>query len=165
MIDMLLDPDKALDAVNKAVALCKKTINTAQNIESLGPAVGKYFDAKANAIAAAKAAKTTGSQRGKAIEIELAIDSQREFEEDLKRIFWNAGKMDTWQRIVATTAKLEAENAKAIAAEKRKAALKKKQDQENLEIAIAVILAVVLLGVMLWGGWELLMYCKKGYCG
>ena len=48
MIDLLLDPDKALDAVNKAVALVKK------------------------------AAKATGSSMGKAMEIELAIDAQKE---------------------------------------------------------------------------------------
>lgn len=37
MIDLLLDPDKALDAVNKAVALVKKASKTVDNVESLGP--------------------------------------------------------------------------------------------------------------------------------
>jgi hypothetical protein len=161
VLDLLLDPDKALDAVNKAVALCQKAMNTAQSIEQLGPAVGKYFDAKANAVAAAKQAKASGSQRAKAIELELAIDAQKEFEEDLKRLFWNAGKMDTWQRIVATTARLEAEAAKEAAAAKRAAARKKKEQEELTEVVIACVIGAVLLGVLIWGGWELLMYCKS----
>ena len=87
MIGLLLDPDAALDAVNNAVRLVKKASATAQNIESLAPMLGKYFDAKANAIASAEAAKAGtfgGSSMGKALEIELAIDAQKEFEEDLK---------------------------------------------------------------------------------
>jgi hypothetical protein len=34
-----------------------------------------------------------------------------------------------------------------------------------IEIAIGITIAVVLLGVLLWGGWEFLMYCKKMGCG
>jgi hypothetical protein len=44
MIGLLLDPDAALDAVNNAVRLVKKASATAQNIESLAPMLGKYFD-------------------------------------------------------------------------------------------------------------------------
>ena len=120
MIGLLLDPDAALDAVNNAVRLVKKASATAQNIESLAPMLGKYFDAKANAIASAEAAKAGtfgGSSMGKAFEIEMAIDSQKEFEEDLKRLFWNANKMDVWQKIKARATVMEAEAAKAAAAE------------------------------------------------
>lgn len=165
MIDLLLDPDKALDAVNKAVALVKKAAKTVDNVESLGPVLGKYFDAKAQAVASAQAAKSSGSSMGKAMEIELAIEAQREFENQLKDLFWQANKMDVWQRIKAREAAMNVEAAKAAAKAKALAKKKKKEQEEMIEVAIAVALGIVLLGVMLWGGWELLMWCKKARCG
>lgn len=165
MIDMLLDPDKALDAVNKAVDLVKKAAATADNVESLGPVLGKYFDAKAQAVAAAQNAKASGSSMGKAMEIELAIEAQRDFENQLKDLFWQANKMDVWQRIKAREAAMNVENAKAAARAKAEAKRKKQEQEEMMEIAIGVTIAVVLLVVAVWGGWELLMYCKAHRCG
>ena len=165
MIDLLLDPDKALDAVNKAVELVKKASKTVDNVESLGPVLGKYFDAKAQAVAAAQNAKSSGSSMGKAMEIELAIEAQKEFENQLKDLFWQANKMDVWQRIKAREAQMNVEAAKAAARAKAEAKRKKKEQEDMIEIAIGVTIAVVLLGVALWGGWELLQYCKKARCG
>ena len=164
MIDLLLDPDKALDAVNKAVELVKKASKTVDNVESLGPVLGKYFDAKAQAVAAAQQAKASGSSMGKAMEIELAIEAQKEFENQLKDLFWQANKMDVWQRIKAREAAMYVEAARAAGAAKRAAAKKKKEQEEMIEITIAVVIGVVLLGVLMWGGWELLMWCKKTGC-
>ena len=165
MIDLLLDPDKALDAVNKAVELVKKASKTVDNVESLGPVLGKYFDAKAQAVAAAQQAKSSGSSMGKAMEIELAIEAQKDFENQLKDLFWQANKMDVWQRIKQREAAMNVEAAKAAAKAKADAKRKKKEQEEMIEIAIGVTIAVVLLGVLMWGGWELLMYCKKARCG
>jgi hypothetical protein len=162
MIGMLLDPEAALDAVNKAVSLVKKASATAQSVESLAPMLGKYFDAKANAIASAEA--FGGSSMGKALEIELAIDSQKEFEEDLKRLFWNANKMDVWQKIKARATVMEAEAAKAAGKAKEDARRKKQKDKEELEVAIAVILSVVIFIILMWGGWELFSFCRKNGC-
>jgi hypothetical protein len=167
MIGLLLDPDAALDAVNNAVRLVKKASATAQNIESLAPMLGKYFDAKANAIASAEAAKAGSfgnSSMGKALEIELAIDSQKEFEEDLKRLFWNANKMDVWQKIKARATVMEAEAAKAAGKAKEDARRKKQKDQEELETAIAVIISVAIFCGLMWGGWELFSFCRKNGC-
>lgn len=165
MIDLLLDPDKALDAVNKAVELVKKASATADNVESLGPVLGKYFDAKSQAVAAAQAAKASGSSMGKAMEIELALEAQREFENDLKNLFWQANKMDVWQRIKAREAQMNVEAAKAAAAAKRAAKIKKQKEEEMIEITIGVVLAIVLLGILIWGGWEMIDYCRANGCG
>lgn len=165
MIDLLLDPDKALDAVNKAVELVKKASKTVDNVESLGPVLGKYFDAKAQAVASAQAAKSSGSSMGKAMEIELALEAQKEFENQLKDLFWAANKMDVWQRIKAREAQMNVEAARAAAKAKAAAKRKKQEQDEMIEIAVGVTIAVVLLGVLMWGGWELLMYCKTNRCG
>jgi len=166
MIDLLLDPDKALDAVNKAVSLVKKASQTAQNVESLAPLLGRYFDAKANAIASVQKVKNSGgSQLGKAIELELAIEAQRDFEEDLKRLFWNAGKMDVWQRIRERAAQMELQAAKAAAAEKKAREAKKQQQEEELTIVLAIVVAVIALAVVGYFAYGFISHCAKVGCG
>ena len=168
IVDLLLDPDKALDAVNKAVSLVKKASKTAQNVESLAPLLGKYFDAKANAIAVAEKAKAGGfggSSMGKALELEMAIESQRQFEEDLKGLFFSSNKMDVWQKIKARAAMMEADAAKAAGAEKRRLAAEKKKQDEAVEIVIGVSLAVVVVIGLIWGAYEFMAYCSKTGCG
>lgn len=168
MLDVLLDPDKALDAVNKAVALVKKASQTAQNVESLGPLLGRYFDAKANAIASVQKAKAGGfgaSAMGKAIELEMALESQRQFEEELKGLFFSSGKMDIWQRIKARATEMEAQAAKAAAAEKRALAAKKKKQQEEIEMLVAILIVVATLIAVGYFGWKFIEYCAKAGCG
>jgi len=162
MIDLLLDPDKALDAVNKAVALVKKASKTVDNIESLGPVLGKYFDAKAGAIAAAQSAK--GISMGKALEIEMAIDANKAFEEELKKLFMVSGKIDVWNKAQARFYESQVQAAKAAAEAKRIAKKKKQEQDEIVEWLVIGLFCTALLGAMLWGGWELLMYCKKTGC-
>lgn len=168
MIDLLLDPDKALDAVNKAVALVKKAAATVDNVESLGPVLGKYFDAKATAVAVASKAKAGGfggSAMGKALELELAIEQARDFEKQVEGLFFQSNKMDVWLRIKARAQQIELEAAKAAAAEKRKAAKRKQEQEEMIELVVALVLGGVLLGVMGWGGYELIQFCSRGACG
>lgn len=165
IVDLLLDPDKALDAVNKAVALVKKVSKTIDNVESLGPVLGKYFDAKANALAVIQKSKSSGSSMGKAIELEMALEAQRQFEEDLKNLFFSAGKMDLWKNIKARATLMEAQAAKAAAAEKRAVAAKKKKDQESLEIVAGIALTVILVGGILIATYEFVGYCKANACG
>ena len=65
--------------------MIKQASSTVDNVASLGPLIGKYFDAKHNAVKAVKENKKGGgSNMAKAIEIELALKAQRDFEEQLK---------------------------------------------------------------------------------
>ena len=80
----MIDPITALAAVSSAVTLVKKAVKTVQDVQSLGPVLGQYFDAKAQAIEVVEKAKTggfKGSALGKALELELALEQAREFEE------------------------------------------------------------------------------------
>ena len=168
IVDLLLDPEKALDAVNKAVSLVKKASKTAQNVESLAPLLGRYFDAKANAIATmekAKAGGFGGSAMGKALELEMAIESQRQFEEDLKGLFFSSNKMDVWQKIKARATMMEAEAAKSAAAEKRRLEAAKKKQDEEVTILIVIVVVVATLGVVGYFAYEFISHCSKTGCG
>ena len=55
-----MDPMTALAAIQSAVALVKKVSKTVDDVTSLGPVLGKYFDAKTKATKVAVEAKNSG---------------------------------------------------------------------------------------------------------
>ena len=68
----MIDPVTAFAAVQSAVALIKKASATVDDVASLGPMIGKYFEAKHTAAKAVQESKDKGgSSLGKAIEIEI----------------------------------------------------------------------------------------------
>ncbi len=146
----MIDPITALAAVSSAVNLVKKAVKTVQDVQSLGPVLGQYFDAKAQAIEVVEKAKTggfKGSALGKALELELALEQAREFEEQVKMLFFQSNKMDVWMRITARAKQMEADAARAEG--KRKAEAKRRQSEidDMFLIGIAVLTAVVVLGI------------------
>jgi hypothetical protein len=154
----MIDPFEALDAVNSAVNLIKKAANTAQNVESLGPFLGRYFDAKANALQVVVEAKNgtfKGSALGKAMEIEMAIAKHKQFEEDLKNKLFYPNHMELWNNIKARAAAMEAEFAKAAKREKDAAAKRKKDTQQAIEAVLASLAGVLLLGLVGFGIYQL----------
>lgn len=145
----MIDPITALAAVSSAVNLVKKAVKTVQDVQSLGPVLGQYFNAKAQAIEVIEKSKNgefKGSALGKALELEMALEQAREFEEQVKMLFFQANKMDVWMRITERAKQIEADAAKA--ARRRKEAAQRKQDKidDMLLIGAAVITSVVLIG-------------------
>lgn len=144
----MIDPITALAAVSSAVNLVKKAVATVQDVQSLGPVLGKYFDAKAQAVEVVQKAKSgafSGSMLGKALEVELQLEQMREFEEQVKMLFWQANKMDVWLRITARAKQMEADAARAEG--KRKA--EKKRQQEEFEELVLIICALVAVTLVL----------------
>jgi hypothetical protein len=99
----MIDPITALAGIQSAVALIKKVSKTVDDVSSLGPVLGKYFDAKNKATKAAHQAKSNGnkSNMAVAIEIEMALEQTKQFEKELKMIDLNPKKHHTaFSRIV-----------------------------------------------------------------
>ena len=117
----MIDPLTAMAAVSTAVNLIKKASKTVDDVRSLGPLLGKYFDAKHEATKAVKAAKKKGgSNMGAAIQIEMELMQQRQFEEELKMMFFQTGNADVWQDIQARVARMNRDEALEIRREKKK---------------------------------------------
>jgi predicted Rdx family selenoprotein len=79
----MVDPITALAAISSAVELVKKVAATVDDVTSLGPVLGKYFDAKADAIEVVQKSQEggfKGSALGKALELEMAIEQAKQFE-------------------------------------------------------------------------------------
>lgn len=162
----MIDPVSALAAVNAAVNMIKKASSTVDNVASLGPLIGKYYDAKSTASKAAREAKKAGgSNMGKAIEIEMALKSQRDFENDLKNLFFSSGNMDVWASIQQRVAEMDQQDK--LEADRERTRLKnakKRQAQLNeLLLGLAIILVMVIFSV--WALVEFVSYCQSARCG
>lgn len=149
----MIDPITALAAVSSAVNLVKKAVATVQDVQSLGPVLGKYFDAKAAAIEVVEKSKSggfAGSSMGKALELEMALEQAREFEEQVKMLFFQSNKMDVWMRITARAQQMEADAAHA--ARRRKDAEKKKAEEveEMITLVVGGVIALASAGVIAW---------------
>ena len=161
-----MDPFTALAAIQTAVKLVKTAAQTVKDVESLGPVLGKFFSAKADAIAVVQQSKTKGfkgSSMGQAIELELAIESARAFEEEVKMLFFQSNKMDVWQKVVARAASMDKEAAHNARREKEAKARHDKEVDEVLTLALLILVVVVVLGATGWFVYEALEQCA-GNC-
>jgi hypothetical protein len=162
----MIDPISAMAAVSAAVNMIKKASKTVDDVASLGPLIGKYFDAKHTATKAASAAKKAGgSNMGKAIEIELALKAQRDFEEQLKGLFFSSNNMDIWNNIQQRVAEMNKED---VAEQRREAARTlnaSKKRKEMIELTIAITLICVIAIIIFWGVLEIVFYCSEYGCG
>jgi hypothetical protein len=146
----MIDPITALAAVSSAVTLVKKAVKTVQDVQSLGPVLGQYFNAKSQAIEVIQKSKNgefKGSALGKALELEMALEQAREFEEQVKMLFFQANKMDVWMRITARAKQMEADAAKAERRRKEAAQRRKAEIDDMVLIGVAVLTTVILIGV------------------
>jgi len=163
----MIDPITALAGIQAAVALIKKVSKTVDDVSSLGPVLGKYFDAKSTASKAMVESRNSGkkSSMGTAIQIEMALDQAVQFEKELQLLFMQTGKIDVWNKIKARSAAMDADEAHAIRREKEAAARHKRELEDLIEtVLLSTLLIVVVLGTI-WGTYELVTHCKSVGCG
>jgi hypothetical protein len=158
----MIDPITALAGIQSAISMVKKAAGVAQDLGSLAPMIGKLFDAKSVATKAMLQAKQSGkgSNMGTALQIEMALEQARAFEEELKMLFMQTGKIDVWNKIKARQAEMDLADAKEISALKAEAKKAKEKEQEQLEIGLAIggiffVLFLVFVGVN-----ELMTFCE-----
>ncbi len=158
----MIDPIAALDGLQKAIGMVKKASKVANDIGGLAPMIGKMFDAKSQATKAMLQAKREkrGSNMGAALQIEMALEQARAFEEELKMLFMQTGKIDVWNKIKARQAEMDRDDAKEMSALKAAEKKAKQEEQEQLEMAmliggIAFVLLLVGIGVN-----ELMDFCQ-----
>jgi hypothetical protein len=142
--------------------MVKKASKVANDIGGLAPMIGKMFDAKSQATKAMLQAKREkkGSNMGAALQIEMALEQARAFEEELKMLFMQTGKIDVWNKIKARQAEMDRDDAKEMAALKAEEKRLKKKEQEDMEMValiggIAFVLLLVGIGIN-----ELMDFCQ-----
>jgi hypothetical protein len=162
----VIDPITALAGIQSAVKLIKQASKTVDDVASLGPVLGKYFDAKSTASkAAVEAKKKGGSSMGTALQIEMALDQAAAFEKELQMLFFQANKVDVWNKIKARAQAMDVEDAHNARREKEAAERKKKEDQEDLELGLLLSGLVLALLLSAYGIFEVLDHCAQNRCG
>jgi len=158
----VIDPLTALAGIQSAISLVKKAAGVAQDLGSLAPMIGKLFDAKSVATKAMLQAKQSGkgSNMGTALQIEMALEQARAFEEELKMLFMQTGKIDVWNKIKARQAEMDLADAKEISALKRADKEAKEKEQEQLEIGLAIGAVFFVLFLVFVGIYELMEFCQ-----
>jgi len=162
----MIDPFTALAAIQTAVKLVKTAAKTVQDLESLGPVLGKFFSAKSDAITVIQQSKSKGfkgSSMGQAIELELAIEQARAFEEEVKMLFFQSNKMDVWQKIVARAASMDKEAAHNARREREAKQRRDKEIDEAVTLFLIILVTLSVLGVTGWFVYEALQQCA-GTC-
>ena len=159
--EMIVDPLTALAGIQNAISMVKKASKVANDLGSLAPMIGKMFDAKSVATKALLDAKKNkkGSNMGQALQIEMALEQARAFEEELKMLFMQSGKIDVWNKIKARQDQMDIDDARELRSlEKAEKAAKKKEEEMN-ELAmiiggVAFVLFLVAIGIN-----ELMEFC------
>jgi preprotein translocase subunit Sss1 len=141
----------AMAAVQKTVSMIKQASKTADDVRSLGPLLGRYFEQKHEVTKALKVAKKKGgSNMGQAVQIELDLKAQRDFEEQVKGLFF-PNNMDVWNAIMVRAAQMDQQD-KLDAKIARDKALRAKQEREELVEILIVVGGVILIFVIVGFG-------------
>ena len=151
----------ALAGIQSAISMVKKASKVANDLSSLAPMIGKMFDAKSTATKALiEAKKGKGSNMGTALQIEMALEQARAFEEELKMLFMTTGKVDVWNKIKARQDQMDIDDARELRSLEKAEKKAKEQEQEQLEMEIiigGVAFVLLLVGI---GINELMDFCN-----
>jgi hypothetical protein len=121
--------------------------------------LGKYFDAKSTATKAVVQAKKSKSSMGTAIQIEMALDQAKRFEDELQLMFMQAGKIDVWNKIKSRAAALDVEAAHDARREKELAERRKKEIDEVIELALLGLVFTAMLGAITYFVFGIMEQC------
>ena len=159
----MIDPITALAGIQSAISLVKKAAKVANDLGSLAPMLGKLFDAKSVATKSMLEAKRSKnkSNMGTALQIEMALEQARAFEEELKMLFMQTGKIDVWNKIKAREAEMNLADAKEISALKAEEKKAKQKEEEMTEIALAIGFVFFVVFFAVFGVSELIDFCQK----
>jgi len=158
----------ALAGIQSAISMVKKASAVANDLGSLAPMIGKMFDAKSTATKALMEAKRSGkgNNMGTALQIEMALEQARAFEEELKMLFMQTGKIDVWNKIKARQAEMDANDAQELRLFNAQERKRKEKEEEMQEWAIIIGVTTFVLFLLFIGGYELMQYCQTGNrCG
>ena len=157
----MIDPMTALAGIQTAISMVKKASKVANDLGSLAPMIGKMFDAKSVATKAMLQAKQSkGSNMGTALQIEMALEQARAFEEELKMLFMTTGKVDVWNKIKARQDQMDIDDARELRALERAEKKAKQKEQEMNELAMIIGGCFFVLFLVFVGINELMDFCN-----
>jgi len=158
---MIVDPITALEGIQSAISMVKKAAKVANDLGSLAPMIGKMFDARSVATKALlDAKKSKGSNMGVALQIEMVLEQSRVFEEELKLLFMQTGKIDVFNKIKARQAQMDLDDARELRSLEKAEKKAKEKEAEMQELAIIIGGCAFVLFLVGIGIYELMQFCE-----
>jgi len=156
----MIDPMLALAGIQNAISMVKKASKVANDLGSLAPMIGKMFDAKSTATKALiEAKKSKGSNMGTALQIEMALEQARVFEEELKMLFMTTGKVDVWNKIKARQDQMDIDDARELRTLERAEKKAKEKEEQMNELAMIIGGCAFVVFLVAIGIYELMEFC------
>jgi len=157
----MIDPITALAGIQSAISMVKKASKVASDLGSLAPMIGKLFDAKSTATKALiEAKKSKGSNMGTALQIEMALEQARVFEEELKMLFMTTGKIDVWNKIKKRQDQMDIDDARELRSLQKSEKAAKAKEAEMNELAMIIGGTFFVLFLVFIGIYELMEFCN-----
>ena len=163
----MIDPITALQGLQTAISVVKKASKVANDLAGLAPSIAKMFDAKSVATKAMLEAKRSGnkSNLGTALQIEMALDEAKRFEQELMMLFQATGRADVWDKIKKRQQQMDIEDAHLARQAKAEEKKQKEEEQEQMAWAIGIVVIVMFIGAIGWGIAEIQDVCARSRCG
>ena len=151
----------AFATVQKTVQVIKQAQKTVNDVSSLGPMLGQYFGAKQETVKALEEAKKKGgSSLAQAIQIEMELLSQKQFEDQLKMIFFQTGHADIWDNIQKRVKEGEEAEREARRRANDAAKVKARKMAALINTVVGVVLVVLLVPPLIWLVVQGIMFAK-----
>jgi NhaP-type Na+/H+ or K+/H+ antiporter len=87
---------------------------------------------------------------GTAIQIEMALDQAKRFEDELQLLFMQSGKIDVWNKIKSRAAALDVESAHDARREREAANKRKREVDEVIELVLMASVFFILVGAIIY---------------
>lgn len=87
---------------------------------------------------------------GTAIQIEMALDQAKRFEDELQLLFMQSGKVDVWNKIKSRAAAMDVESAHDARREKEAATRRKQEMDEVIELVLMASVFFILVGAIIY---------------
>jgi hypothetical protein len=97
---------------------------------------------------------------GTALQIEMALEQARAFEEELKMLFMTTGKVDVWNKIKARQDQMDIDDARELRSLERAEKKAKQKEQEMNELAMIIGGSFFVLFLVFIGIYELMDFCN-----
>jgi hypothetical protein len=106
-----------------------------------------------------EAKKGKGSNMGTALQIEMALEQARVFEDELKLLFMTTGKVDVWNKIKSRQDQMDIDDARELRALERAEKKAKEKEEELNQLAILIGGCAFVLFLVAIGIYELMEFC------
>jgi hypothetical protein len=103
---------------------------------------------------------------GTALQIEMALEQARAFEEELKMLFMQTGKIDVWNKIKDRQAQMDQDDANELRLFNASERKRKQKEAELNEWAMIIGIVAFIVFIFAIGSYELIQFCQTGNrCG